>query len=84
LGQLCFSLRGGQPRYGEEAHGRNRGEQLPDETPDKAGISEDLLFFQEAEKSLEGVCHGVFLYQLWLRLITFHTLWITSEKGNSR
>jgi hypothetical protein len=52
---------------------------LPDEAPDKAGVSEDVLFFQEAEKSLEGVCHGVFLYQLWLRLITYHTLWITSR-----
>jgi hypothetical protein len=38
-----------------------------------------VLFFQEAEKSLEGVCYGVFLYQLWLRLITLHTLWITSQ-----
>jgi hypothetical protein len=38
-----------------------------------------VLFFQEAEKSLEGVCYGVFLYQLWLRLITLHTLWITSR-----
>jgi hypothetical protein len=47
-----------------------RGEQLPDEAPDKAGVSEDVLFFPEAAESLEGVCHGVFLHQLWLRLIT--------------
>jgi hypothetical protein len=52
---------------------------LPDEAPDKAGISEDVLFFPEAEKSLEGVCHGVFLHRLRLRLITHHTLWITSK-----
>jgi hypothetical protein len=38
-----------------------------------------VLFFPEAEKSLEGVCHGVFLHQLWLRLITYHTLRITSD-----
>jgi hypothetical protein len=49
--------------------------------PDEAGISEDVLFFPEAEKSPEGVCHGVFLYQLWLRLITHHTLWITSRNS---
>jgi hypothetical protein len=51
---------------------------LPDKAPDKAGA----LFFREAVESLEGVCHDVFLYQLWLRLITHHTLWITSEKFN--
>jgi hypothetical protein len=51
---------------------------LPDEAPDKTGISENVLFFPEAEKSQEGVCHGVFLYQLRLHLITHHTLWITS------
>jgi hypothetical protein len=39
---------------------RDRREQLPDETPAKAGISEDVLFFQEAEKSLAGVCYGGF------------------------
>jgi hypothetical protein len=54
---------------GEETHGRDRREQLPDEAGDKAGIWEDVLFFQEAAKSLGCVCHGVFLHQLWLYLI---------------
>jgi hypothetical protein len=47
-------------RLSDTPAGPPRKEELPDEAPDKAGISEDVLFFQEAEKSLEGVCHDVF------------------------
>jgi hypothetical protein len=39
---------------------REQREQLPDEAPDKAGVSEGALFFREAAESLEGVCHDVF------------------------
>jgi IS1 family transposase len=46
---------GGYTRCGEEAHGGDRGEQLPDEAPDTAGIPQDLLFFKETGQSLESL-----------------------------
>jgi hypothetical protein len=54
LGEFCFGVWGRQSPDRERVHGRDRREQLPDEAPDKAGISKDLLFFQEIVQPLES------------------------------
>jgi hypothetical protein len=43
-----------------KAHGGDGGERLPAEAPDTAGVSEDMLFLEEAVQPLEGVCYGFF------------------------
>jgi IS1 family transposase len=55
LEQFSFGFCGREPRDRERAHGRDRGEQLPDEAQDTESVSEDLLLFQEATESFESV-----------------------------
>jgi outer membrane protein assembly factor BamB len=55
LGQFSGGFWGRQAYGRKEVYGGDRGEQLPAEASAKAGISEDLLFFQESGESLEGI-----------------------------
>jgi hypothetical protein len=49
--EQTFGIWGRQARGRERVHGRDRREQLPDEASDQTGISQDVLFFEEAEES---------------------------------
>jgi hypothetical protein len=55
LGEFSVGVWGGQTRSREGAHSGDRGEQLPDEAPDTACLSEDLLFFEEGIESFESI-----------------------------